>query len=108
MRSSEGPHCPKADEAAIRTYVANAVLKGRGSKHHKEGQALPPLPEPLSDYLFSEALGFRVLPWELDEMPVDVYAYWSQVIGTYQDEKSKRELQRQKSEQDVRGRKARR
>lgn len=84
-------------------------MKGRGSKYHREGQELPPLPEPLSDFLFCEALEFAVLPWQLDEMDVQTYSYWSQVIGTYRDEKAKREIQRQKSEQgDARGRKARR
>lgn len=43
-------------------------------------------------------------------MDVQTFAYWSQVIGTYKDEKAKREIQRQKQEQggDGRGRRARR
>ncbi|MEK0431714.1 MAG: hypothetical protein RL139_1518 [Gemmatimonadota bacterium] len=70
---------------------------------------LPPLPAPLSDFLFCEALNFQVLPWQLDEMDVQTYGYWSQVIGAYRDEKAKAELRRQKEEQaDARGRKARR
>lgn len=40
-----------------------------------------------------------MLPWQLDEMDVETFAFWSQVIGTYRDEKAKRELQRQKAEQ---------
>lgn len=40
-----------------------------------------------------------MLPWQLDEMDVETFAYWSQIIGTHRDEKAKRELQRQKAEQ---------
>lgn len=50
-----------------------------------------------------------MLPWEVDDMPVDTYAYWSQVIGTYQDAKGAAEQRRQKEESgDGRGRRARR
>lgn len=50
-----------------------------------------------------------MLPWQLDDMDIQTFAYWSQVIGTYRDEKAKREIQRQKQEQpDGRGRRARR
>lgn len=56
------------------------------------------MPEPISDFLFCEAVEFAVLPWQLDEMDIETFAFWSQVIGTYRDEKSKRELERQKRE----------
>lgn len=54
------------------------------------------MPESVSDFLFCEAVEFAVLPWQLDEMDIETFAYWSQVIGTYRDEKAKRELERQK------------
>lgn len=75
------------------------MLKGRGTKYFREDRERPSPPEPLADLLFCEALEFRILPWQLDDLDVQTYAYWSQVIGTYRDEKAKRESQRDKQAQ---------
>jgi len=89
--------------------VSDAIRKGRGSKYHKEGREAPPAPASLADLLFCEALNFAVLPWQLDDMDVQTFAYWSQVVSAYRDEKAKAELRRQKEESaDARGRRARR
>lgn len=33
--------------------------------------------------MFCESIGFRLLPWELDDLPSDVTVYWANVIGKY-------------------------
>lgn len=81
----------------------HAVLRSRGTKRFVEGQKLPPQPEAVGDYLFCEALGFTVKPWELDDLDVETFGFWAQVIGTYQDAKAKAELQRQKENQPKSG-----
>jgi hypothetical protein len=49
----------------------------------------------VSDYLFCESLGFRLLPWELDDLPADVTIYWASVIGAYFSAKREQEAKAQ-------------
>jgi hypothetical protein len=37
-----------------------------------------------------------MLPWEVDDMPYDVYTYWQQVIGTYRRQNEQSQLALQK------------
>lgn len=70
----------------MRLWVIDQIQRGPHTRFEREGD---PCPLPLADYLFCEAFGFQVLPWELDDMPNDQFSFWQGLVATYRAEEER-------------------
>lgn len=77
------PQPPKIWEEQLDLWLIDQFQRGPGSIHPNLARKGHACPEEVADYLFCESVGFRVLPWELDDLPVDITVYWANVIGKY-------------------------